>query len=135
MGSDHATSEICSAFFVPEEGTMSTFQRIQVEAKVLFALRRSGVAHTPEAGGKVDKDKLTQVGRALRIELIPAYSPEGRSERMFGTLQKRLPQELRTQGIETMDEANLFLKDVFLPDHNTRFMCKPEGIYSPLVGF
>ena len=53
--------------------------------------------HTPKAGGKVDKDNPTQVGRALQqlgIELIAAYSPEarGRSERMFGTLQKRLPQ-------------------------------------------
>ena len=60
--------------------------------------------HTPDAGGKVDKDNPTQVGRALQrlgIELIAAYSPEarGRSERMFGTLQKRLPQELRLAGI------------------------------------
>ena len=70
--------------------------------------------------GKVDKDTPTQVGRALAqlgIELIPAYSPEarGRSERMFGTLQKRLPQELRLAGITDMVEANRFLKEVFLP--------------------
>ena len=63
----------------------------------LYAGRASHYWHTPEAGGKVDKDNQTQVGRALQqlgIELIPAYSPEarGRSERMFGTLQKRLPQ-------------------------------------------
>ena len=65
----------------------------------LYADRASHYWHTPEAGGKVDKDNPTQVGRALQqlgIELIPAYSPEarGRSERMFATLQKRLPQEL-----------------------------------------
>ena len=64
----------------------------------LYADRASHYWNTPEAGGKVDKDNPTQVGRALQqlgIELIPAYSPEarGRSERMFGTLQKRLPQE------------------------------------------
>ena len=52
--------------------------------------------HTPKAGGKVDKDNPTQVGRALDqlgIEPIAAYSPEarGRSERAFGTLQGRLP--------------------------------------------
>ena len=73
----------------------------------LYADRGSHYWHTPEAGGKVDKDNPTQVGRALNqlgIELIPAYSPEarGRSERMFGTLQKRLPQELRLAGITTM---------------------------------
>ena len=56
----------------------------------------------------MDKDNPTQVGRALEqlgIELIPAYSPEarGRSERMFGTLQGRLPQELRLAGITHME--------------------------------
>ena len=52
----------------------------------------------------MDKDRLTQVGRALDrlgIEHIPAYSPEarGRSERMFGTLQDRLVKELKLAGI------------------------------------
>lgn len=143
---DDATSEIYSAFFVDEEGTMSSFQGIQdvIEAKGLFrsfyADRGSHYWHTPVAGGKVDKDNLTQVGRALQqlnIEQIPAYSPEarGRSERMFGTLQMRLPQELRTQGIETTDEANRFLKDVFLPDHNVRFMREPEAGGSAFMPF
>ena len=107
---DDATSDIYSAFFVAEEGTMSSFQGVSeaIWAKGLFcslyADRASHYWNTPEAGGKVDKDTPTQVGRALAqlgIELIPAYSPEarGRSERMFGTLQKRLPQELRLAGI------------------------------------
>ena len=102
---DDATSEIYSAFFVAEEGTMSSFVALlEVGSAMglfcsLYADRASHYWHTPEAGGKVDKDNPTQVGRALQqlgIELIPAYSPEarGRSERMFGTLQKRLPQEL-----------------------------------------
>ena len=125
---DDATSDIYSAFFVAEEGTMSSFQGVSeaIRAKGLFcslyADRASHYWNTPEAGGKVDKDTPTQVGRALAqlgIELIPAYSPEarGRSERMFGTLQKRLPQELRLAGITDMVEANRFLKEVFLPQH------------------
>ena len=120
---DDATSDIYSAFFVAEEGTMSSFQGVSeaIRAKGLFcslyADRASHYWNTPEAGGKVDKDTPTQVGRALAqlgIELIPAYSPEarGRSERMFGTLQKRLPQELRLAGITDMVEANRFLKEV-----------------------
>ena len=53
---------------------------------------------------KVDSERLTQVGRALRelgIRLIPAYSPQarGRMERNFRTWQGRLPQELRLAGI------------------------------------
>ena len=82
----------------------------------------------------------TQVGRALAqlgIELIPAYSPEARrrSERMFGTLQKRLPQELRLAGITDMVEANRFLKEVFLPQHNARFATPAEDRGTAFVPF
>ena len=143
---DDATSEIYSAFFVDEEGTMSTFEALSevIEVKGLFcALYADRAGHywyTPEAGGKVDRDNPTQVGRALiqlGIELIPAYSPEarGRSERMFGTLQKRLPQELRLAGITTMIEANRFLRKTFLPDHNRRFAITPEEPGSAFVPF
>ena len=139
---DDATSDIYSAFFVAEEGTMSSFQGVSeaIRAKGLFcslyADRASHYWNTPEAGGKVDKDTPTQVGRALAqlgIELIPAYSPEarGRSERMFGTLQKRLPQELRLAGITDMVEANRFLKEVFLPQHNARFATPAEDRAPP----
>ena len=143
---DDATSEIYSAFFVAEEGTMSTF--LGLEAVIaerglfcsLYADRGSHYWHTPEAGGPVDKDKPTQVGRALKqlgIELIPAYSPEarGRSERMFGTLQKRLPQELRVAGITTMEAANRFLEEVYLPRHNACFARTPEDAGSAFVPF
>ena len=88
----------------------------------------------------MDKDNPTQVGRALGqlgIELIAAYSPEarGRSERAFGTLQKCLPQELRLAGITTMDEANRFLRETFLADHNARFAIRPEAPGSAFVPF
>jgi hypothetical protein len=97
---DDATSEIYSAFLVEEEGTMSSFVGLRdVVAKhglfcSLYSDRGSHYFNTPAAGGKVDEDNLTQVGRALAqlgIEHIPAYSPaaRGRSERMFGTLQDR----------------------------------------------
>ena len=54
---------------------------------------------------------------------------------MFGTLQKRLPQELRLAGITTMDEANRFLRETFLPDHNRRFAIAPEEPGSAFVPF
>jgi len=143
---DDATNEIYAAFFVDEEGTMSSFQGVSeaISANGLFcalyADRASHYWRTPEVGGKVDRDNPTQVGRALiqlGVELIPAYSPEarGRSERMFGTLQKRLPQELRLAGICAMDEANRFLREVFLPDHNARFAITPEEAGSAFVPF
>jgi hypothetical protein len=80
----------------------------------------------------VDKDRLTQVGRALKhlgIEHIPAYSPEarGRSERMFGTLQDRLIKELAKAGIRGCDAANAWIRDAYLPAHNARF-AKPAAL-------
>ncbi len=141
---DDATSEIYSAFFVAEEGTISSFRGLrEVIAEhglfcSLYTDRASHYWHTPEVGGKVDKEKPTQVGRALGqigIELIPAYSPEarGRSERMFGTLQGRLVKELRLQGITTMEAANRFLREVYLPAHNARFSVAPERSESAFV--
>jgi transposase len=143
---EDATNEVYSGFFVAEEGTMSSFQGLgEVIAErglfcSLYADRASHYWHTPVAGGKVERDNPTQVGRALAqlgIELIPAYSPEarGRSERMFGTLQKRLPQELRLAGITTMAEANRYLKEVFWPAHNARFARPAEDSGSAFVAF
>lgn len=129
---DDATSTIYSAFLVEEEGTASTFQALlevfaaQGLPSSLYTDRGSHYFFTPKAGEAVDKDQLTQVGRALEqlgIEHIPAYSPEarGRSERMFGTLQDRLPKELKLAGITTIEAANRFLREVYLPAHNARF--------------
>ena len=141
---DDATNEVYSAFFVAEEGTLSAFEGLRqviVEHGLFSSLyvdRASHYFNTPQAGGKVDKTNPTQVGRALRqlgIELIPAYSPEarGRSERMFGTLQKRLPQELRLAGVTTMEAANTFLREHFIPEHNARFRSPAEETGSAFV--
>ncbi len=129
---DDATSWIYSAILVDEEGTMSSFLGLRetIAAQGLFgALYTDRGSHyfiTPKAGGKVDKGHLTQVGRALAqlgIRHIPSYSPEGRGrmERVFGTLQQRLPPELRRAGICTREAANLYLRDSFVPAFNARF--------------
>ena len=76
----------------------------------------------------VDKQQRTQVGRALAQLHIPAYSPQarGRSERMFGTLQGRLPKELRLFGISSdVAEANRYIREIYLPLHNERFAKPP----------
>ena len=129
---DDATTEIYSAFFVEEEGTMSSLHglRTVIETKGLFSSlytdRGTHYWYTEEAGGKVDKTRPTQVHRALHqlgITLIPAYSPEarGRSERTFRTLQDRLPKELAQAGITDMAAANRFLRTRFVPAYNQRF--------------
>jgi Winged helix-turn helix len=129
---DDATSTIYSALLVEEEGTASTFCGL-LEVFVahglpcaLYTDRGSHYFHTDKAGEAVDKDRLTQVGRALDrlgIEHIAAYSPEarGRSERMFGTLQDRLVKELEHAGVRDIGTANQWIREVYLPPHNARF--------------
>ena len=132
---DDATSELYSAFFVEEEGTLSSLRGLQevIKTKGLFSSlytdRGSHYWLTEEAGGKVDKSRPTQVHRALQqlgVTLIPAYSPEarGRSERAFRTLQDRLPKELARAGITEMAAANQYLTEQFIPQHNARFMVR-----------
>jgi transposase len=134
---DDATSEIYSMLLVEEEGTASTFQALGevIGAHGLFCAlytdRGSHYFHTPKAGEKVSKTQQTQVGRALShlgIEHIAAYSPQarGRSERMFSTLQGRLPKDLRLAGITTVEAANAWLKAYYIAEHNAPFAIKPE---------
>jgi transposase len=143
---DDATSEIYSAFFVEEEGTMSTFLALgEVIAKqglfgALYADRGSHYWITKTADQGVDEETPTQVKRALDqlgITLIPASAPEarGRSERMFATLQGRLPQELRAAAITTMAAANQYLSEVFLPAHNAAFRVPPAEAGSTFISY
>ena len=141
---DDATSAILSAFLVEEEGTTSTlrglmevFERHGLPSS-LYTDRGSHYFYTPEAGGEVDRSRLTQVGRALAhlgVEHIAAYSPQarGRSERAFQTLQDRLPKELKLAGRATIEAANAFLRDVYLPAHNARFAVAAEQAGSAFV--
>jgi hypothetical protein len=141
---DDATSEILSIFLVEEEGTASTLRALGevIERQGLFVAlytdRGSHYFHTPAAGGPVSKTQLTQVGRALKqlgIEHIAAYSPEarGRSERLFRTLQDRLPKELRLAGITTVDAANAWLKTHYMAEHNAHFAIAPQQEGSAFV--
>jgi transposase len=129
---DDATSEIYYAQLVEEESTRTVMAALRevIETKGLFcALYSDRGSHfwvTTKAGEKVDKQRLTQVGRALRelgVQMIPAYSPQarGRSERNFATWQGRLPQELRLAGITAVEDANRFLRESYLGTFNQKF--------------
>jgi hypothetical protein len=129
---DDATSRIYYAQLVEEESTRTVLRAVRqvVEQEGLFcSLYSDRASHfwlTPKAGEPVDRQALTQVGRAMRelnIQMIPAYSPQarGRSERSFRTWQGRLPQELRPAGISTMEEANRFLQERYVTEFNGRF--------------
>ncbi len=145
---DDASSEVYYAQLVEQESTATVLAALRevVERRGIFCTlysdRASHFWRTPQAGEIVDRQRMTQVGRALRelgIEMIPAYSPQarGRSERNFGTWQRRLPQELRLRGITTVEEANRFLRESYLAEFNRRFAvtaAQPESAFVPASG-
>lgn len=145
---DDATGAIYSAILVEQEGTISSFLGLAETITehglfgALYTDRGSHYFFTPKGATRVDKGQLTQVGRALSqlgITHIPSYSPQarGRMERVFGTLQKRLPQEFRIARIKTVAAANRYLKERFVPDYNGRFAvpaAEPGSAFVPYVG-
>jgi len=141
---DDATSEVYYAQLVEEEGTRTRMPAVRevIEKQGIFcALYSDRASHffvTPQAGGKVDEHQVTQLGRALRelgIKMIPAYSPQarGRMERSYRTWQGRLPEELRTRELATLEQANRFLREQYLAEFNRRFMVKAKEQGSAFV--
>ena len=91
-----------------------------------------------------DPNCLTQFQRAMEtdlgIKIIHAFSPQakGRAERLFGTLQDRLVKELRLAGISTIEEANKFVEEVFIPKFNAKYAVLPQkkgNLHKPLTRF
>lgn len=145
---DDASSEIYYAQLVEQESTatvMAALREVVEQRGIFCSLYSDRASHfwlTPKEGEAVDRQRMTQVGRALRelgIEMIPAYSPQarGRSERNFGTWQRRLPQELRLRGIRTREEANRFLRQSYIAEFNAKFAVRaaqPESAFAPVNG-
>jgi hypothetical protein len=145
---DDADGRILYARFVAQEGTAATFAVLysvlirQGRFSELYTDRGSHFCNTTVAERGPDEHQNGQVPRALRalgIRQILARSPEarGRSERAFGTIQGRLPQELRLAEITTYEGANVYLEKVFVPDFNRRFTVKPaqrENAFVPIAG-
>jgi hypothetical protein len=145
---DDADGRILYAHFVEQEGTMSTFEALGAVLRrhgrfcELYTDRGSHFCRTAKAGEAPAEEQQGQVAQALRalgIRQILARSPEarGRSERAFGTIQGRLPQELRLAGVSDYEAANGYLDEVFVPDFNRRFTvapAQPESAFVPLAG-
>jgi winged helix-turn helix protein len=126
---DDATNEITTARFVPTEGTEGYLACLREHLKLHG--RPLGLYVDKHVTFKVNREELkkgtgiTHFGRILKeldIKLICAHSPQakGRIERSNGVLQDRLIKEMRLEGINTIEEANLFLPQ-FLKKHNKRF--------------
>jgi transposase len=145
---DDATSEVYYAQLFEQESTASVMAALKAVVQErgvfcsLYSDRASHFVYTETAGRGPQRRVRTQVGRALEqlgVELIPANSPQarGRCERLYGTFQGRLPQELRLRGIGSIQEANRFLRELYVPEHNKKFSvpAAQEGTaFVPCVG-
>lgn len=145
---DDADGRILHAQFVEQEGTMSSLQGIAAVLRrhgrfcEFYTDRGSHYCTTTDAErgpDEIQDGQVTRVLKALGIRHIFARSPEarGRSERAFGTIQGRLPQELALAGIKSYAEANVYLQKHFIPDFNRRFTVKPaspDSAFIPLAG-
>jgi transposase len=144
---DDATNAVYTARLVPEATTrvvlallrtvveqQGVFCSLYTDRASLFVTTRHGQApHRPQRA-----QHSTQIARALQelgIQLILAHSPQakGRIERLFGTWQGRLPQELRLQGRPTYQAANAYLQQHFLPWHNRALIVPAEQVGSAFV--
>lgn len=148
---DDATSEVYYARFVPQESTRTMLAALKavIEWQGLFcALYTDRASHflTTRTGRSPHRPQAatdpTQIQRALGqlgITLIPAHSPQarGRMERLWETWQGRLPQELRLAGISTVEGANAFLQETWVPFHNRTWTVPAEGegtAFVPYIG-
>ena len=131
---DDATGHIVGAWFDTEEtlnGYYHVFEQIlrnygipvtfYTDRRTVFEYERKDKEHKNE-----EKDTFTQFSaacRALGTEIKTTSVPQakGRVERSNGTLQSRLPVELRMNGIITIEDANDFLVNTFINKYNSRF--------------
>lgn len=127
---DDATGSITKAVFANGEGIADVFpfwmeyvrdfgapQSLYIDRFSTYKINNPTVL---QLGLKTQFEKAMAV---LGTKCITAHSPQakGRVERMNGTLQDRLVKELRLAGIDTVEEANVFLSEVFIPKFNKQF--------------
>ena len=138
---DDATSRLL-ARFVEHDSTaenmrlLGTYVERQGRPLSFYTDKATLFTNTPKTkrGELVGKDGVelprTQIGRALNeleIEWIGAHSPQakGRVERGFGTAQDRLVKGLRVAGVKTLEQANTYLDNEFLPWWNQTLTVRP----------
>ena len=134
---DDATHKIVALYFCENECLLGYYQllwqifartggllprAIYSDRSACFFVNRGSTLEEQLAGAEKAETQWQRTCRELQIELIAAYSPQakGRIERLWQTLQGRLPFILRFLKIDTVERANAFLAD-FIGGFNARF--------------
>lgn len=137
---DDSSGMIVGAYFDAQEtlnGYYHIFQQILKGYGIpymFFTDRRTVFAYKQKKSPSVEEDTFTQFGYAckqLGVEIKTSSVPQakGRVERMFQTLQSRLPLELRLAGITTLEQANIFLNS-YIKEYNAKFALPIDNIKS-----
>jgi transposase len=139
---DDATSFITWASFASESihGVMTTAHNYFLHYGIPCSLYTDRGSVYKVKLNNEENERITQFERALKqldIEIIHARSPQakGRVERCFGTLQRRLLHQLRANNISSIDEANDYLLNHYIPWHNTRYandLKQVSNVHRPL---
>lgn len=138
---DDATSQILYGEFVKVEDTLTLMRTTKIYLDkwgrpVAFYVDKDSI-YKINRQASIDEElrdeyPMTQFTRAMNelgVDVITADSPQakGRVERGFDTHQDRLVKELRLRGIATMEAANRYLWDDYIPKHNARFAVEPAN--------
>ena len=131
---DKATSTIVGAWFDKQEtlnGYYHVFHQILTNYGIPYKFLTDNrtvfnyMSLNPDKRTS-EKDVLTQYGYAckqlgIELETTSVSQAKGLVERTNGTFQGRLVNELKLHGITTIEEANKYLIDVFVPYFNQKF--------------
>jgi len=128
---DDCTGAIVGAFFDKQE-TLKGYYNVLYQILsthgipyMFYTDRRTVFEYKQKKSSSIENDTFTQFGYAckqLGIDIKTTSVPQakGRVERIFGTLQSRLPLELRLAGATTTEQANVFLNS-YIKEYNSKF--------------
>ncbi|MGI6562702.1 MAG: ISNCY family transposase [Clostridia bacterium] len=128
---DDATGAITGAYFDSQE-TLNGYYHVLYQILTQYGIpfmffvdKRTVFEYKKKNISSVEEDTFTQFGYAckqLGIQIKTSSVPQakGRVERMFQTLQSRLPLELRLAGVTSIEQANEFLK-AYIKEFNAQF--------------
>lgn len=136
-GIDDATGKVVHATFAKSERLQDVYdyrsEYMQYHGKpdIIYVDRHASYKkhHREDHFDEATKTCFELGMQRLWVTVLFAYSPEakGRVERGFRTHQDRLVKELALAGIKTYEEATVFLRDTYLPKHNTKFSKQPQN--------
>lgn len=128
---DDATGQVVGLYFDKEE-TLNGYYNITHQILTKYGIpyliktdRRTIFTYKKKASSNIEEDTFTQyayachqLGIHIETSSVPEFKP--RVERLFQTLQQRIPQELRLAQINTIEEANKFL-GTYIKQYNDKF--------------